>query len=150
MMVGLMEKSKGFGGFIEQLCEFTGKELQFGEHTLTLGEVSFHIDGKEALKVKMEDKKIDINLQGEKSILGNFLNVEVDPEKKSTEAFKQLKDMAEKLKKDEFTVSISYQGDTLLKLGLEAKPSTFLKLITRSSAIEIDMGKLMQLNKDLK
>ena len=145
-----MEKSKGFGGFIEQLSEFAGKELQFGEHTLTLGEVGFLMDGKEALKVKLGDKKININLQGEKSILGNFFNVEVDPEKQSAEGFQQLKDMAEKLKKDELTVSLSYQGDTFLKLGKEAKPSTFLKLVTRSGAIEIDLGKLMQLNKDLK
>jgi len=146
-----MEKeTKGFGKFIEQMFEFAGKELQFGDNTLKLGEVVFHIDGMDALKVKIEEKKIDINLQGEKSFLGNLFNISVDPEKKSTESFQPLKDMAEKLKKDGFTVSISYQGETLLKLGLEAKPSTLIRLVTRSNAIELDMGKWIQLYKDIK
>ena len=64
--------------------------------------------------------------------------------------FKQLseaKDLAKNLKQKNTTLEIRHKGQTVLKLGKEAKPR-LAKIVTLSSDMEIsDMGKLKELGK---
>lgn len=119
-------------------------------HSLKSGEVSVLIDGIETLQLRIENKKIDINLR-KKKFIKDLLKVEVEPEKKSIlKKVQQLKDIAEEFKKEGLTVSISHEDRVVLKLGSEAHPK-LLRLVTLSKAIEINnMGKLIQLIKDLR
>lgn len=119
-------------------------------HSLKSGEASVLIDGIETIQLRIENKKIDINLQNKKFVK-DVLKVEVEPEKKSIlKKVQQLKDIAEELKKEELTVTFSHKGCAMLKLGAEARPK-LLRLVTLSKAIEINnMGKLIQLIKDLR
>ncbi len=112
-------------------------------HTLRSGEISVLRGGREILHLDIEDKRIGIDLQDIQPIrdLLNLLNL-----KKLT----QLKGIAEKLRKDGLTITVSHKGDLALKLGAEANPR-FARLITLSGAIEISsMGKLIQIIKEAK
>ena len=49
----------------------------------------------------------------------------------------QLKDIADELKDEGLTVTLSYKGDRLVTIGAEAKP-TFSRVVTRTNAVEIN------------
>ncbi len=119
-------------------------------HSLKSGGAIVLVDGIETLRLKIENKKIDINLQDEK-FLKDVLEVEVEPEEESIlKKVQQLKDIAEEFKKEGLTVTFSHKDHGILKLGAEAHPK-LLRLVTLSKAIEINnMGKLMRLIKDLR
>lgn len=104
----------------------------------------------ENLQCRIQNKKININFQN-KNFIKYLLKVEVKPEKKSIlKNIQQLKNIAEELKKEGVTVTISHKGCALLKLGSEARPQ-LLRLVTLSKAIEINnMGELIQLIKDFR
>jgi hypothetical protein len=112
-------------------------------HTLRSGEISVLRGGRGILHLDIGDKRIGIDLQDIQPIrdLLNLLNF-----KKLT----QLKRVAEKLREDGLTITVSHKGDTALKLGAEANPR-FARLITLSDAIEIgSIGKLIQIIKEAK
>ena len=113
--------------------------------TLKSGEASVFADGMKILQLKVENKKIDVNLMN-KELLKDVLRVGAKTERKSLLGkLKQLKDIAEELKNDGLTITISHKGDILFTLGSGAK-STLSKLVTRTNAIEInDLSKLLQL-----
>lgn len=119
-------------------------------HSLKSGGASVLVGGIETLQVRIEDKKIDVNLQDEKFLKG-VLEVEVEPEKKSIlKRVQQLREIAEEFKKEGLTVTFSHKDSAILKLGAEARPK-LSRLVTLSKAIEINnMGKLMQLIKNLR
>jgi predicted MPP superfamily phosphohydrolase len=112
-------------------------------HTLRSGEISVLRGEREILHLNIEDKRIDVDLQDIQPIrdLLNLLNLK---------KLKQLKGVAEKLREDGLTITVSHKGDIALKLGAEANPR-FARLITLSNAIEISsMGKLIQIIKEAK
>ena len=112
-------------------------------HTLRSGELSVLRGGRGILHLDIEDKRIDIDLQDIQPIrdLLNLLNLK---------KLKQLKGVAEKLREDGLTITVSHKGDTALKLGTEANPR-FARLITPSNAIEISsMSKLIQIIREAK
>ncbi len=119
-------------------------------HLLKSGKAVVLVDGVETLRVGIENKKIDINLQSEK-FLKDVLEAKVEPEEKSVlKRVQQLKDVAEEFKKEGLTVTFSHKDRALLKLGAEARPK-LLRLVTQSKAIEVkNMDKLIRLVKELR
>ncbi len=112
-------------------------------HTLRSGELSVLRGGRGILHLDIEDKRIDIDLQNIQPI-GDLLNL------LNLKKLKQLKGVAEKLREDGLTITVSHKGETALKLGAEANPR-FARLITLSGAIEISsMGKLIQIIREAK
>jgi len=112
-------------------------------HTLRSGELSVLRGGRGILHLDIEDKRLGIDLQDIQPIrdLLNLLNLK---------KLKQLKGVAEKLREDGLTITVSHKGETALKLGAEANPR-FARLITLSGAIEISsMGKLIQIIREAK
>ena len=107
--------------------------------------MSLLIRGKETLQLKIEGKRIDVNLLNKK-LLKSILETKVEPEEKSLLGrLPQLKSLAKQLKKNGLTVIVSYKGTVLLTLGLEADPK-LSRLVIGSDAIEIkSLSKLMQL-----
>jgi len=107
--------------------------------------MSLLIRGKETLQLKIEDKRIDVNLLNKK-LLKSILETKVEPEEKSLLGrLPQLKSMAKQLKKNGLTAIVSYKGTTLLTLGREAHPK-LSRLVTGTDTIEINsLSKLIQL-----
>jgi hypothetical protein len=112
---------------------------------LKSGGVSFFTGGVETLQLKIEDKKIDVNLL-DKELLKDILTVGVEAKGKSPLGrLTQLKNIAEELKRDGLTITISHKGCVVLTLGSGANP-TISQLVTRTNAIEINNpSKLIQL-----
>jgi hypothetical protein len=117
---------------------------------LKSGEVSVLKGGTEAIRLIVEDRRIDINLQ-DTSFLRDLLDIKVKPEKKSVlKEISRLKDIAEELKKDGCTVTVSIEGKPTLKLGLEANPK-LTRLMMLGSAIQVkNIRKLIHLFKELR
>ena len=112
-------------------------------HSFRSGEISVLRGGRGILHLNIEDKRLGIDLQDIQPIrdLLNLLNLK---------KLKQLKGVAEKLREDGLTITVSHKGETALKLGAEANPR-FARLITLSGAIEISsMGKLIQIIREAK
>ena len=105
-------------------------------NALKSGEVSFSTNGVEALQLKVENRKIDLNLMN-KELLKAILNITEVKEKTILKKLTVLKSIAEKLKRNGFTMTISYKDSILLTLGLEAKP-TLSQFVTGTNAIEIN------------
>ena len=114
-------------------------------HALKSGEMSLLISEKETLQLKIEDKRINVNLLNKK-LLKSILETKVESEEKSLLGrLPQLKSLAKQLKRNGLTVIVSYKGTALLTLGREADPK-LSRLVIGSDAIEINsLSKLMQL-----
>jgi hypothetical protein len=107
------------------------------------GAVTLSTGNKEALKMKAENNKIDINAidkaflkdvignMGDGKSIGNMLN--------------QLKGLAEELQNEGLTITVSYKGDLVITVGSGAKPK-ISRIITRTNAVEINnLRKLVEL-----
>ncbi len=107
--------------------------------------MSLLISEKETLQLKIEDRRIDINLLNKK-LLKSILETKVESEEKSLLGkLPQLRSMARQLKKNGLTVIVSYKGTAVLTLGLEADPK-LSRLVIGTDTIEINsLSKLMQL-----
>ena len=110
--------------------------LKSGAVTVSAGDV-------EALKLRVENKKIDLNIV-DKEVLKMAL--EGGTEKSSLrDMLGLLKNAAEELKDEGYTITISYQGETVITLGSEAS-SSFSRLVTRTNAVEINnLRRLLQM-----
>lgn len=110
---------------------------------LKSGSVSVSAGDVEALQLKVENKKIDLNIT-DKEVLKMAL--EGGKQKSSLlDMLGLLKNMAKELKDEGYTITISYQGKTAITLGLEAS-SSFSRLVTRTDAVEINnLRKLLQM-----
>lgn len=110
--------------------------LKSGEVTVSTGDVK-------ALQLRAEDKKIDLNIVDKE-----FLKVALKGGTQRSSLLDMLgllKNIAKELKDEGYTVTISYQGKTVVTLGSEATPS-FSRLVTRTNAIEINsLVKLLQM-----
>ena len=110
---------------------------------LKSGSVSVSAGDVEALQLKVENKKIDLNIT-DKEVLKMAL--EGGKQKSSLlDMLGLLKNMAKELKDEGYTITISYQGKTAITLGLGAS-SSFSRLVTRTDAVEINnLRKLLQM-----
>lgn len=105
------------------------------------GEVSVFTGGVKTLQLKAENKKIDLNVIDKEllQVLRNGVG------KSFLEMLTQLKNIAEELKDNGLTITISYKDGIVLTLGSGANPKLSW-LITRTNAIEInDLSKLLQI-----
>ena len=119
-----------------QLSTLLGHIVKSGEVTLFTGDV-------EALQLKAEDNKIELNAASKeflKDIIGSAGSGASIRSKLA-----QLKGIAGELKDEGLTVTLSYKGDRLVTIGSEAKPK-FSRLVTRTDAVEINnLRKLLEL-----
>ena len=113
-------------------------------HVVKSGEVTLFTGDEEALQVKAEDNKIELIITNKE-----FLKDVVDSAGGGGSfrgKLAQLRDIAEELKDEGITITLSYRGDILVTIGSEAKPK-FSRLLTRTDAVEIkNLRKLLQLN----
>ena len=120
-----------------QLATWLGHVVKSGEVTLSTGDV-------EALQIKAEDNKIELSIANKeflKDVLGSAGGGTSIRSKLA-----QLKSIAVELKDAGLTVTLSYKGDLLVTIGLEAKPK-FSRLVTRTDAVEINnLRKLIELS----
>lgn len=104
-------------------------------HVVTSGEVSLFADEKEALNLKFENKKINLDVINKKFVkevigsMGGTLSF--------TDTLDQIRIIAIELRDEGLTMTLSYKGKLVVTMGSEAKPklSSFL---TGSNAIEIN------------
>jgi hypothetical protein len=112
-------------------------------HVVKSGEVTLFTDDVEALQVKAEDNKIDLNAT-DKAFLKDVVG-SAGSRASIRSKLAQLKSIAGELKDEGLTVTLSYKGDLLVTIGAEAKPK-FSRLVTRTSAVEINnLRKLLEL-----
>jgi ABC-type uncharacterized transport system ATPase component len=120
-----------------QLPTWLGHVLKSGAVTLSTGDV-------EALQVKAEDNKIDLNVT-DKNFLKDVMGSAGSGTSSIRSRLAQLRSIAGDLKNEGLTVTLSYKGDRLVTIGLEAKP-TFSQLLTGTSALEINnLPKLLEI-----
>jgi hypothetical protein len=113
-------------------------------HVVKSGEVTLFTDDREALQIKAEDNKIDLNAANEEFLKEVVGTAGAGGSIRSKLA--QLKDIADELKDEGLTVTLSYKGYRLVTIGAEAKPK-FSRLVTRTNAVEINnLRKLLELS----
>ena len=119
-----------------QLPTWLGHVIRSGAVTLSTGNV-------EALQIKAEDNKIDVNIDSKEFLKDALGSAGTGGSIRSMLA--QLRSIAEDLKAEGLTVTLSFKGDRLVTIGLEAKP-TLSRLVTGTGAVEINnVGKLLEL-----
>ncbi|MBN1358718.1 hypothetical protein JW988_08115 [Candidatus Bathyarchaeota archaeon] len=113
-------------------------------HVVKSGEATLFTGDEEALQLKAEDNKIELSITSEQ-----FLKDIIDSAGGGTSIrgkLAQLRDIAGELKDEGITITLSYRGDILVTIGLEAKPK-FSRLLTRTDAVEIkNLRKLLKLS----
>ncbi len=113
-------------------------------HVVKSGEVTLITGGEEALQVKAEDDKIELSIASKEFMKDVIESAGGGASFRSKLA--QLKDIAEELRDEGITITLSYRGDIIITIGSEAKP-TFSRLLTRTSAVEIkSLRKLLELS----
>ena len=119
-----------------QLPTWLGHVVKSGEVTLSTGDT-------EALQIKAEDNKIELNIANKEFLKDVMGSAGSGASIRSRLA--QLKDIAGELKDEGLTVTLSFKGDRLVTIGVEAKP-TLSRLVTGTSAVEINnLRKLLEL-----
>ena len=113
-------------------------------HVVKNGEVTLFAGGEEALQVKAEDNKIELTITS-KEFLKDVVDIAGGGGSIRTKVA-QLRDIAEELKDEGVTVTLSYEGEILVTIGSDAKPR-FSRLLTRTDAVEIkNIRKLIELS----
>ena len=119
-----------------QFPTWISQVLKSGEVTVSTGDV-------QAFQLRVETKKIDLNIVDKE-----FLKTALKGGKQRSSLLDMLgllKNIADELKDEGYTITISYQGKTVVTLGSEAAPS-FSRVVTRTNAVEVnDLRKLLQL-----
>ena len=119
-----------------QLPIWLGHVVKSGAVTLSTGDV-------EALHIKARDDKIEISIDSKDFLKDTLASAGADGSIRSKLA--QLRSIAGELKDEGLTVTLSFKGDRLATLGLDAKP-TFSRLVTGTNAVEINnLRKLLEL-----
>jgi hypothetical protein len=119
-----------------QLPTWLGHVVKSGEVTLSTGDT-------EALQIKAEDNKIELNIANKEFLKDVMGSAGSGASIRSKLA--QLKGIAGELKDEGLTVTLSFKGDRLVTIGVEAKP-TLSRLVTGTSAVEINnLRKLLEL-----
>jgi hypothetical protein len=108
------------------------------------GEVALFTGDMVALQIKAENNKIDLNMADKEFLKDAVGSVGISGSIRSR--LGQLRSLAEELKGEGLTVTVSYKGDRLVTIGSEAKP-TLSRIVTRTNAVEINnMRKLIELS----
>ncbi|UCE95345.1 MAG: hypothetical protein JSV51_06335 [Candidatus Bathyarchaeota archaeon] len=111
---------------------------------LKSGNASILANGIETLHLSVEKKRIDFNLMNRQLLIDLLKNADVK-DQSLLKNLAMLKSLAQELKKENLTLTISYKGSLLLTLGSEAK-STISQTFTGTDAIAInDMKRLIQI-----
>jgi hypothetical protein len=119
-----------------QFPTLLGHVVKSGGFTLFTGDV-------EALQVKAEDNKIELCI-ADKEFLKDVIG-SAGSGGSIRSMLAQLRSIAGELKDEGLTVTLSFKGDRLITIGLEAKP-TFSQLVTGTNAVEINnLRKLIEL-----
>ena len=106
-------------------------------HALKQGNISLQTNGVENIQLAIENNKMDLNFL-QKEQLKALLELEAEMSEESIlKRLKTLKNLAERLRQDGSTITISYKGQTILTLGCEAKP-TLSRIVTWTNAIEVN------------
>jgi len=106
-------------------------------HALKQGNISLQTNGVENIQLAIENNKMDLNFL-QKEQLKALLELEAEMSEESIlKRLKTLKNLAERLRQDGSTITISYKGQTILTLGYEAKP-TLSRIVTWTNAIEVN------------
>ena len=110
---------------------------------LTSGEINLSANNQKLIQLTIKSKQIDLNI-----IDNKFLKELLKDNTKTIsflEQLKQLKILAEELKNQGVTITLSYKGKTILTLGSDAK-ANFTQVITGTKKIEINnLQKLIQI-----
>ena len=107
-------------------------------HFLKSGEISLLTKGKKTLQLKVENKNMDINLL-DKKLMKDLMKIS-SRAKTFWGRLGSLKRIADNLKNEGLTITVSYEDSIVLKLGSEASSSLL------GDAIEIkDLSKLLRL-----
>jgi len=108
-------------------------------HTLKQGSLSLQTNSVEHIQLTIQNNKMNLNFL-QKKLLKTLLELGPEPEtteKSTLEKLKMLKNLAEELKQDKLTITVSHKGQTVLTLGYEAKP-TISQIATGTNAIEVN------------
>jgi hypothetical protein len=112
-------------------------------HVITSGEVSLFADNKEALHLKAGNKKIDLDVVDKKFVKGIVGSLGGSTSIRGR--LSQIKSIAEELREEELTVTVSYKGNRVVTVGANAKPK-ISRVLTGTNAIEINsLRKLIEL-----
>jgi len=104
---------------------------------LKSGGVSLFTAGAKTLQLKVEKKRIDIDML-DKDFLKDILRVGAEGKGQFTLGnIAKIRGIAEELEKDGFTVTISHKGSIVITLGYGAMPR-LSQVITGTNAIEIN------------
>ena len=106
------------------------------------GKIVIKEDGKKSVEVKINDKKIDVDL------MDVTFNV---PQKMGIlTKISEARDFAKNLKEQNLTLCILNKTKPVLKLGKDAKPK-LSRMVTQSKSVEItDLRELRKLDKRLR
>ena len=112
-------------------------------HVLKSGGLQLFTNDEKVLELEAKNQRIDLNIVDNK-FLKDVLRNNVD-----TQSFLKkiayLKNIAEELKNENVTITVSYQGNRVLTLGSDAK-TNLSQLITGKKEIEItNLRKLIQM-----
>ncbi len=117
--------------------------LTFLTQILKSGEINLSANNQKLIQLTIKSNKIDLNIRDNK-LLKELLT---DNTKTASflELLKQFKTLAEELKNQGVTITLSYKGVIMLTIGSDAK-ANFSQLVTRTKKIEINnLKKLIQL-----
>ena len=110
---------------------------------LKSGEINLSANNQKLIQLTIKSNKIDLNIRDNK-LLKELLT---DNTKTASflELLKQFKTLAEELKNQGVTITLSYKGVIMLTIGSNAK-ANFSQLVTGTKKIEINnLKKLIQL-----
>ena len=112
-------------------------------HVLKSGELQLFTNDEKVLALKAKNQRIDLNIVDNK-FLKDVLRDSVDV-KSFLKNFAYFKNIAEELKNENVTITVSFKGIVVLTLGSDAKPN-LSRLITRTTEVEINnLRKLIQM-----
>jgi len=117
--------------------------LTFLTQILKSGEINLSANNQKLIQLTIKSNKIDLNIRDNK-LLKELLT---DNTKTASflELLKQFKTLAEELKNQGVTITLSYKGVIMLTIGSDAK-ANFSQLVTGTKKIEINnLKKLIQL-----
>ena len=100
------------------------------------GEIAVSINERETLQLQAENKEFSLDLI-DKQFVKEVLSGLGNGRGSLWSSLSQARKVAEELRDEGLTVTISYRGSKVVTIGSNAKP-TFSQLVTRSDAIQID------------
>ena len=103
--------------------------LTFLTQILKSGEINLSANNQKLIQLTIKSNKIDLNIRDNK-LLKELLT---DNTKTASflELLKQFKTLAEELKNQGVTITLSYKGEIMLTIGSDAK-ANFSQLVTRT------------------